>query len=42
VLLSRPEVRKICFSITDGIGNTSRVRKQCESGARLGITTIGV
>lgn len=42
VLMSRPEVRKICFSITDGIGNTSRVRKQCESGERLGITTIGV
>ena len=42
MLLARPEVRKICFSITDGIGNTSKVRKQCESGARLGITTIGV
>lgn len=42
MLMSRPEQRKICFSITDGIGNTSRVRKQCESGARLGITTIGI
>jgi cobalamin biosynthesis protein CobT len=42
MLLARPEVRKICFSITDGIGNTNRVRLQCESGARLGITTIGV
>ena len=42
MLLSRSEARKICFSITDGIGNTSRVRKQCESGERLGITTIGV
>jgi cobalamin biosynthesis protein CobT len=42
MLLARSEARKICFSITDGIGNTSRVRKQCESGERLGITTIGV
>ena len=42
MLLTRPEVRKICFAITDGIGNTRAVRAQCEAGERLGITTVGV
>jgi len=42
LLLRRPEERKICFSITDGVGDGSSVYKQCQSGERLGITTIGV
>jgi cobalamin biosynthesis protein CobT len=41
-LHSRPESRKICFVITDGEGDISSTREQCESGTRLGITTIGV
>lgn len=42
LLLSRPEQRKIAFVITDGIGRPDYVRKQCESGDRLGVTTIGI
>ena len=42
LLLSRPEQRKIAFVITDGIGRPNYVRKQCESGDRLGVTTIGI
>ena len=42
LLLQRPEQRKIAFVITDGIGSADKVRKQCEVGDRLGITTIGV
>ncbi len=42
MLLNRPEQRKICFVITDGEGDKWSTKEQCESGARLGITTIGV
>ena len=42
LLLNRPEQRKICFVITDGIGAPVEVRKQCKSGEALGITTIGI
>jgi hypothetical protein len=42
LLHNRPESRKICFVITDGEGDISSTREQCESGTRLGITTIGV
>lgn len=42
MLLNRPEQRKICFVITDGEGAKNDTREQCETGARLGITTIGV
>ena len=42
LLLNRPEQRKICFVITDGIGNPQRTREQCAAGERLGITTIGI
>ena len=42
LLLSRPEQRKICFVITDGIGKPIAVRNQCEAGNNLGITTIGI
>lgn len=42
MLLKRPEQRKICFVITDGEGDKWSTRQQCEIGARLGITTIGI
>ena len=42
LLMARPEQRKICFVITDGVGKHAAVRAQCESGSRLGITTIGI
>jgi hypothetical protein len=41
-LLNRPEQRKICFVITDGEGDRVTTKEQCEIGARLGITTIGI
>ena len=42
LLLNRPEQRKICFVITDGVGRFQLVRQQCETGERMGITTIGI
>jgi nitric oxide reductase activation protein len=42
MLLNAPEQRKICFVITDGEGNFQATKEQCEIGARLGITTIGI
>ena len=42
LLLQRPEQRKICFVITDGIGKPDNVRAQCNIGTNLGITTIGI
>ena len=42
MLLNRPEQRKLCFVITDGMGDFQTTRTQCEVGERLGITTIGV
>lgn len=42
LLLNRPEQRKICFVITDGVGKPSEVKRQCKSGEALGITTIGI
>lgn len=42
MLLNRPEQRKICFVITDGEGDRVTTKEQCEIGARLGITTIGI
>jgi cobalamin biosynthesis protein CobT len=42
MLLNRPEQRKICFVITDGEGDRVSTKEQCEIGARLGITTIGI
>jgi cobalamin biosynthesis protein CobT len=41
-LLARPESRKVAFILTDGQGDVVNVKKQIESGNRLGITTIGV
>lgn len=38
----RSESRKVVFVITDGQGQTEDVRAQCNAGAALGITTIGV
>ena len=42
LLLNRPEQRKICFAITDGEGDITTTKLQCEAGERLGVTTIGV
>lgn len=42
LLLSRHEERKVCFLISDGIGNPSECRQQAITGENLGITTIGV
>lgn len=42
LLLNRPEQRKIAIVITDGQGKPTYVRKQCEVGDRLGVTTIGI
>lgn len=42
MLLGRPEQRKICFVITDGMGREDEIRTQIKVGERLGITTIGI
>jgi hypothetical protein len=42
MLLRRPEARKVCFVLTDGEGDPDATRAQCLSGAKLGVTTIGV
>jgi cobalamin biosynthesis protein CobT len=42
LLLNRQEERKVCFLLTDGIGNADACREQALSGENLGITTIGV
>ena len=42
LLLRRPEARKVCFVLTDGEGDPDATRAQCLSGAKLGVTTIGV
>jgi cobalamin biosynthesis protein CobT len=42
LLLNRHEERKVCFFLTDGIGNADACREQAMSGENLGITTIGV
>jgi cobalamin biosynthesis protein CobT len=42
MLYARPEQRKVCFVLTDGMGNMMATRQQVESGARLGVTTIGI
>ena len=42
LLLNRQEERRVCFFLTDGIGNADACREQALSGENLGITTIGV
>lgn len=42
LLLHRPEARRVCFVLTDGDGDPAATREQCLTGARLGITTIGI
>lgn len=42
MLYVRPEQRKVCFVLTDGMGNMLATRDQVASGARLGVTTIGI
>jgi len=41
-LHNRPEVRKVCFVLTDGIGAKDNVIAQIAQGDALGITTVGV
>lgn len=41
-LSQRPEQRKVCFVISDGCGAREHTRAQVLSGARMGITTIGI
>lgn len=42
MLRARRETRKVCFVITDGMGHQAAAKQQCESGEKLGITTIGI
>jgi len=42
MLYARPEQRKVCFVLTDGMGDMTATRDQVASGARLGVTTIGI
>jgi cobalamin biosynthesis protein CobT len=42
LLYCRPEARKVAFVITDGVGDRDVTYEQAETGARLGVTTIGV
>jgi uncharacterized protein YegL len=42
LLHTRKSARKVCFVLTDGEGRTYDTKAQAISGAKLGITTIGV
>ena len=42
LLLNRQEERKVCFVLTDGIGEPDQCKEQAITGENLGITTIGV
>lgn len=42
LLLKRQEERKVCFVLSDGIGDADQCREQAISGENLGITTIGI
>jgi Mg-chelatase subunit ChlD len=42
LLLRHPARRRVCFAITDGIGDIENARNQVNAGTALGITTIGV
>jgi len=42
LLLRHNARRRVCFALTDGDGQVKDAKAQVESGARLGITTIGV
>ena len=42
MLLARTEERKVCFFISDGIGDSDGCKQQALIGENLGITTIGV
>lgn len=42
MLYARPESRKVCFVLTDGMGDILATRQQVASAARLGVTTIGI
>ena len=42
LLLNRQEERKVCFLLSDGIGDSDQCREQALTGENLGITTIGI
>ena len=42
LLYGRHEARKVAFVITDGVGDREATYEQALTGARLGVTTIGV
>jgi cobalamin biosynthesis protein CobT len=42
LLLNRQEERKVCFVLSDGIGDFRQCKEQAATGENLGITTIGV
>jgi len=42
LLRARPESRKLCLVLTDGVGNAPAVREQCIAGESFGIVTIGM
>jgi cobalamin biosynthesis protein CobT len=42
LLLSRQEERRVCFLISDGIGDADHCREQALIGENLGLTTIGI
>ena len=42
LLLSRQEERRVCFLLSDGIGDADQCREQALIGENLGLTTIGV
>jgi len=42
LLLNRQEERRVCFMMTDGIGDSDQCREQAITGENLGITTIGI
>jgi cobalamin biosynthesis protein CobT len=42
LLLNRQEERKVCFMLSDGIGEADQCKEQAIVGENLGITTIGI
>lgn len=42
LLANRPEARKVCIVLSDGMGDVASTAKQVQAGEALGITTIGI
>ena len=42
MLARRDEARKVCFVLTDGMGDVKSACAQIENGEKIGITTIGI